>query len=156
MERILNYLNNFFYRWGEKGAFTITDNKLNVEHELMGGQYIKINGSVLNDGVHKVLSYRDGFATLEGLENEEFEGLVLSLAVPRTLNSLPKKIDEFELKNPVTALASESFGNYSYSNATNESGGRVSWQDVFASDLKLYRKMNDNLKHVRIFDKVVK
>ena len=157
MKRVLDYLNNYFYRWGERGKFKIENGTINVERTLLKGQYVAIKGSVLNDGVYRVENYLNGVATLTGMENEEFEGIVLSLAIPKELMDMPTKIDEYEKEVPITNnIVSESYGNYSYTMATNSNGEKMTWKDVYANDLKPYRKMVNNLRYVEINDKKVK
>ena len=53
------------------------------------------------------------------MQDEEFEGIISSLAIPNDLISLKAKIEVYESENKPSAIVSESFGNYSYSLATN-------------------------------------
>ena len=56
------------------------------------------------------------------------------------LISLKAKIETYESENKPSAIVSESFGNYSYSLATNANGQALTWQEVFSNELKPYRK----------------
>ena len=46
-----------------------------------------------------------------------------------------------EAKNAESPYTSESFGDYSYTKATGESGAPLTWRDVFASRLNAWRKL---------------
>lgn len=152
MDKILAYLNNYFYRFGEKGTYNISENKVQVKGKYIAGQYIRITGSYLNDTIAKVISVEGDIITLEKANNEEFEGVIFSLAIPPTLVDLFAKIEEFESKSTPSNLSSESFGNYSYSVATNKNGENMTWKDVFKNDLRPYRKIYDSIGKVKIID----
>ena len=152
MNKILRYLNNYFYKFGEKGLIKIEENKIQVNGKYLVGQYIKLEGSTMNDTVLKVISVVDNQITVTGAYNEEFEGVIYSLAVPRDLIELEEKIKEFEATNKPSNLNAESFGGYSYSKASNGKGGVASWKDIFFDDLKPYRKLTDNKRKVEIYD----
>lgn len=149
MNKILKYLNNYFYRFGERGTYEIKDNKIIVRGKYLEGQYIRIVGSLMNDTVLKVISVAENEITLEKAYNEIYEGTIYSLAVPIDLIELLPKIEEFEEKNKPSDLASESFGGYSYSKATNKNGEAITWKDAFWNDIKGYRKMNDSVMGVK-------
>ena len=109
---------------------------------LIIGQYVRIEGSTLNDGIYKVAFVDGQNITLESLtmQDEEFEGIISSLAIPSGLIELKAKIEVYESENKPSAIVSESFGNYSYSLATNTNGQALTWQEVFSNELKPYRK----------------
>lgn len=153
MERVLKYLNNYFFRIGERGVFAIEDGKIDIENKISVGQYFMIKGSMFNDGVYKVEEIIDDQIVFDAVCNEEFKGVVYLLNIPRTLLSLPQKIDEFETNNKPTNIQSEAFGNYSYSLGTNKNGEIMTWVDVFKNDLKVYKKMYDGIRHVKIVDR---
>ena len=108
-----------------------------------------IVGSLMNDTVEKVISVAENEITLEKAINEVYEGAIYSLAIPPDLIELVQKIEECEEKNKPSDLASESFGGYSYSKATNKNGEAITWKDVFWNDIKAYRKMNDSVRGVK-------
>ena len=105
---------------------------------LKSGQYYRIIGSALNDGV-----YKHGTDDLR-LADEEFYGSVWAMRVPADFVALVTEINEWQTAN-ASALAgpyqSESFGGYSYSKATSESGGAYTWKDQFRGKLNGYRRM---------------
>lgn len=135
LEKILSYLNNYFEVSDEPPKpekYTISDGTLSLDG-VSDGQYIRIFGSVFNDGVYQY--------PLSGLTDEVFTGYVIPLAVPKAVVSLADEIGEWTKSNQPTAYTSESFGGYSYSKATNADGVAAGWQDVFRARLAPYRKM---------------
>lgn len=118
------------------GTFAINGGRIGVA--LREGQYFRVVGSVFNDGVHR---YSDELA----LEDEEFEGAVWALAIPRGVLDLAKEIGEWNEKNGAAATGpyqSESFGGYSYTKATDaKTGGAVTWEAAFRPRLAEWRKI---------------
>ena len=139
LEQVLMHLKNWFLVPGgiHEGTYTIEDGGITLPF-LANGQYFRICGSVFNDGLHQ---YPSG-----DLRNETFDGSVWALAIPRTVIELAAEIESWETKNGDAArspFASESFGGYSYSKATDNSasGGAVTWQTAFRSRLNAWRKL---------------
>ena len=81
------------------------------------------------------------FDSSKVLENDEFEGEIWELAPPQEFIKLCDKIREWNAENKHSDKTSESFGGYSYSKATNNNGVPLTWQDVFAKDLRAYKKI---------------
>ena len=150
MDKILAYLKNYFYRFGENGTYTIEDNSITVRGKYVEGQYIRLTGSVLNDGVYKVINIEDNVITLDGAVNEVFEGVIYSLVIPKEIIELEKKIKKYEEDNPQGGYISESFGNYSYNKGTNANGELNTWKDVFKVELRPYKKVYDIVKKVKM------
>lgn len=139
LEQVLMHLNNWFLVPGgiHEGTYTIEDGGITLPF-LANGQYFRICGSVFNDGLHQ---YPSG-----DLRNETFDGYVWALAIPQAVIELALEIEAWETKNGDAArspFASESFGGYSYSKATDNSasGGAVTWQTAFRSRLNAWRKL---------------
>ena len=143
---ICNYLKNWFDDDQPKyeGEFSIENGVISFSGGDMGiiqGQYFRIIGSVLNDGVY----------TLEDvLEDETFEGTVQLMKVPKDLRNIVLEIVEWQNKyggvNSVnmSPYQSESFGGYSYSkgNGSNTSVSSVpTWQSLYADRLARYKKI---------------
>lgn len=149
MEKILQYLNNYFYKFKEENVYKIVDKTIEVKGTYLEGQYIRLEGSVLNDKVYKVTNVEGDKITLESGVNEEFKGTIYSLAIPIVLTELETSIKEYQVNNKPSSIQSESFGNYSYSKTTNKSGNSATWKDIFAEELKPYRKMIDNKRGVK-------
>ena len=119
------------------GVFAIKDGSISLPF-LVSGQYFRIVGSVLNDGV-----YQYG----EQLKDETFDGAVWALLVPQAFVELSESIklwrDEYE-KAANSPFQSESFAGYSYtmksgSGSYNDAGN--SWKGVFGPQLSVWRKL---------------
>lgn len=105
--------------------------------EPLPNQYIRIVGSVLNDGIYK--NAEDEF---EGFADEIFKGAIWYLAIPNAVQELVGKINSWEEQNADAlnkAYQSESFGGYSYSTGGNGEG--ISWQTHFAKDIERWQKI---------------
>lgn len=135
-------LRNYFLRDREAdihyGEYTISGGSIDLPF-LLDGQYFRIVGSVLNDGVYQYPA--------NGLADETFTGAVWAMAVPPTVIALAAEIEAWTTNN-ADALAnpytSESFGGYSYTKASGNSasGGAYSWKDQFASSLSKWRRLS--------------
>lgn len=142
LTEVCTYLNNFFAKEKKTGTFTISDGRI-VGLSLLNGQYFRIIGSILNDGVYKF--------PVEDLKDEVFEGSIWSMAVPQTVIDLTSEIETWQTKNgSATSLAmspftSESFNNYSYSKSSGGEGtgskATGTWQSAFANRLNPYRRL---------------
>lgn len=128
------------YKWPisaagiKTGTYTIKGGSLELPF-LLDGQYFRIVGSAMNDGVYK---YTYGLF----LSDEEFNGAVWPLSLPKGLLALCEEITAWAEKNGATGVfQSESFGGYSYTRATNAKGGAVTWRDAFQSRLSAWRKV---------------
>lgn len=138
LEKVLNYLNNDFRvstDEPETKQWSITGGTMEVP-DVAQGQYVRIFGSVMNDGVYQY--------PLSGLTDETFTGCVIPLAIPKMVLSMVEEITQWSAKNQPTAFTSESFGGYAYSKATTANGTAAGWREVFASDLAPYRKMKQH------------
>lgn len=120
------------------GTFTIKDGSIALPF-LRAGQYFRIVGSVLNDGV-----YQYGNCSLR---DETFDGAIWAMAVPTEFLRLEEEIKAWRTQYENAAnspFQSESFAGYSYtkSSANGNSGCSVTgWQGVFASRLNKWRKL---------------
>ena len=99
---------------------------------LQDGQYFRILGSVYNDGVYQYPAV---------LTDEVFEGQIWAMRVPPAFIALLGRVVEYEAKNAESPYISESFGDYSYTKATGESGAPLPWQVAFAPELNAWRKL---------------
>ena len=152
MEKILTELchevNNYFKRSIHTGTFSVVNGALtNMPSNVQEGQYIRIVGSVFNDGVHK---YK---ASGMGLTNEnEFKGAVWLLAIPQEFVSLSEEVSAWVTKYggadsaALSPFNSESFAGYSYSkgSATSSNGKEVnpnSWQSLYGDRLAKFRRI---------------
>ena len=139
---ICDYLKNWFNYNQPKyfGKFTISGGQLNISADIQTNQYYRIVGSVFNDGIYKRGS--------ESLQDEEFEGAVWLMAVPKDVIDLCAEIKAWQTKygnidsEAMSPFQSESFGGYSYSKASGGNASSVpTWQGVFADRLRRYQKI---------------
>lgn len=119
--------------------YTVTNGQIRPVPFLKNGQYYRIVGSALNDGV-----YKHGTDDLQ-LQDEEFYGAVWAMRVPKEFVALCNEINAWVTAN-ASALSgpysSESFGGYSYSKATGSDGGAYTWRDQFKGKLNAYRRLS--------------
>lgn len=135
-------LKNYFIR-GEKsihaGKYTISGGSIESLSFLKDGQFFRIVGSDLNDGVHRYPA--------SDLNDEVFEGAVWAMAVPPAVIALAAEIETWIANNQDainSPYASESFGGYSYSkraSSREDDTGAVTWQSQFANRLNPYRRL---------------
>lgn len=152
LTEVCQYLRNWFTRAQCYGEFTISNGQLQTQYDdgmsflnvpLINGQYFRIIGSVLNDGVYKYPA--------TGLKDEVFSGAVWTMGVPPAVLAIDKEIDEWSAKYNTADSAmlspfqSESFGGYSYTKGgggSSESGSSApSWASVFGARLAPWRKI---------------
>lgn len=148
MDELCGFVRNYFlkdYRNPEKyihtGSFSIADGRIQSLPFLVSGQYYRIKGSRLNDGVYQ---YPD-----DTLKDEEFEGQIWEMYVPADFESLRTEINDW-LTNNADALngpfQSESFGGYSYNRGyVSKGGGSVvapGWQTQFSTRLSRFRRLS--------------
>ncbi len=119
--------------------YTIANGQISPISFVKQGQYYRIVGSALNDGV-----YKHGVDDLQ-LVDEEFFGSVWAMRLPKSFIALCTEISGWVTAN-ANALAgpyqSESFAGYSYSKGSSTSGGAYGWQDQFKSKLNPYRRLS--------------
>ena len=139
LEQILRHIHNRFERGCLVGTFAVSSGTFAVDGAL-DGQYVWIEGSVFNDGLHRY--------PLSGLIDETFDGRVLLLAIPRAVVDLSDTIAAWVADNSDvldSPYQSESFGGYSYTKASgSDSGGGTSlsgWRAKFADSLNPWRKL---------------
>jgi len=141
IEQICACIHNYFYGDRYSGTFTITGGVLTVPG-LLDGQYFRICGSRLNDGVYQYPA--------TGLTDETFTGVIWDMRPPKSFLSLVTEIEVWQQKygDAVSGpYQSESFDGYTYtlksgSNASGQSDPNASsWQGVFRARLNEWRKL---------------
>ena len=132
LELVLANIHNWFDTDRIAGQYVVKDGALSLPFAL-DGQYVRIVGSVFNDGLHR--------CPLEGLQDESFEGEVWTLAIPQAVQDIAEEVTAYRSSNPATGYTSESFGGYSYSKATDDNGAPLTWQAAFRSALNPWRKL---------------
>lgn len=142
---LLKELNNWFDVSKHFGLIEITDNNVTISgvplsDYLIEGQYFRIVGSVLNDGVYSYPLDKD-----VTLKNETFmDGAIWALAIPPLIIKIATDIQAWTAKYSgavKSPYASESFGGYSRSLKTGSNDGGTSWETAFASELNKWRKI---------------
>ena len=135
---VCQYLKNWFELKKIHGKFVIENGYIN-NVGLLDGQYYRVIGSALNDGVHR---YPDA------LRDETFEGSVWTMGIPQAVLDLVSEIEAWRAKyetvdsTAMSPFQSESFGGYSYSKGSTSNGStNPGWQSVFASRLNPWRKI---------------
>lgn len=148
LEQILRSIKDYFIKEVWAGIFVISDGNLSGVDFLKTGQYFKICGSDLNDGVYMYPA--------TGMKDETFKGEVWALSIPPDIVSLASEVSAWQTANAdviMSPFSSESFGGYSYSKATAKSGsegsGSVTWETVFADRLNVWRKIRYETDIVR-------
>ena len=150
IESICQELNNWFDRDQPKyfGEFTLSDSTITDSAgnavTFKDGQYFRVVGSVLNDGV-----YQYSMHPLYSFNTESFSGAIWAMAVPSAVIALASEVDEWMTKyggmdsQAMSPYNSESFSGYSYSKSGSGSSntGGANWQSVYANRLKPWRKI---------------
>ena len=134
LDEICSHIRNYFVEAVKSGTFEIKNGSIVPLDFLKDGQYFRIVGSTLNDGVYQ-------YPAAE-LTDEVFSGSVWAMAVPPTFIALADEIKAFNSSEEAkpTAYTSESFGGYSYTKATDANGVSAGWETVFAKRLNKWRK----------------
>ena len=94
LTEICEYLNNYFWTKKARGTFTISGGAIQLPW-IKEGQYFRIIGSDLNDGVytyHANSIMNDDEDNVAGLQDEVFSGTICAMAVPKTFMNLVKAI----------------------------------------------------------------
>ena len=134
IDDICGSIHNYFTGDGDvhRGTFEISGGSIDLPF-LAGGQYFRIVGSALNDGVYQYPA--------QGLSDETFTGEVWAMRVPRAFLRLAEEIVAWQEKYGAAAASpyqSENvIGVYSY---TRASGG---WEGAFRDRLNRWRKLPD-------------
>lgn len=139
IEQICAFIHNYFVYSRYSGTFTIENGSIALPF-LAVGQFFRICGSRMNDGVYRYPA--------EDLIDETFDGVIWEMRVPRNFIALVEEIEAWQAKNGDAVSGpyqSESFGGYSYTlnNVTGENGASLGagWQGVFKHQLNQYRKL---------------
>lgn len=145
LTEICEYLHNWFCEDSDiiVGNIVIGDSEITVPNgSIQPGQYIRIVGSVFNDGV-----WQYGEAMFKP---ETFNGAVWLMKVPLAVIQLATDIEDWQDKyggldsKAMSPFDSESFAGYSYSKSsggTGEIASQTNWQGVFLGRLSPWRKL---------------
>lgn len=145
LEQVLCHIHNWFAYDELDVRCAISDGQLPASVSIPEGAWYRIEGSLLNDGLHR--------HPAEDLRDETFDGTITVCAIPRALLEVVREIEAWQAdyaKGRSEALSSpyssESFDGYSYSTkdysgANSASGCLSGWQAEFAGQLNAFRKM---------------
>ena len=140
---VMAHISNYFEGEPVVGTIRIESGNLYTPDDFdNAARYVAIRGSRAHDGVWQLSDghiYHDGQAPEE--PDETFWGMVWPLYPSASFQRLCREVEAFAKENQPSAIASESFGAYSYSLATGPSGKPVTWQEQFAEQLRQHRRM---------------
>ncbi len=133
-------VNNYFEQTRIFGEFEIANGNIDLNrYGIQEGQYIRVVGSVFNDGV-----YQYPIPPENELVDEKFDGAIWVMAVPSSVIAQIEEIDQWEAMNQSTLNSpyqSESFGGYSYTLKAENAEGGLNWQTHFRRKLDRWRKV---------------
>lgn len=133
-------VNNYFEQTRIFGEFEIVYGSIDLDkYSVQEGQYIRIVGSVFNDGV-----YQYPIPPENELVDEKFDGAIWVMAVPSSVITQIEEVNQWEATNQPTLNSpyqSESFGGYSYTLKTENAEGGLNWQTHFRRKLDRWRKV---------------
>lgn len=139
LKQILDYIHNYFIKEIHRGRFVIVNGTI-PSGIVQNDQYFCIKGSIFNDGLYQYPT--------ENLNDEEFEGEIWALAIPKDVIDITREVEGWVAKygNTINSpFNSESFGGYSYTKShsgADAKSSNSSWQGVFSSKLDVYRKIS--------------
>lgn len=140
IQNVLESIHNYFENMYEFGSYTFENGKITgVRGTYFVGGYVRIIGTVQNDGVFKVKKTENGLE-IDGIKAEgEVECYIVRLAIPTAFLNLFEKIVSYQANaDKRRGLSSESVGGvYSVSFDTSAS----SFEDTFKKELNQWRKM---------------
>lgn len=143
IERICGFIHNFFTKPEDmhEGEYTIEGGRIELPF-MLDGQYFRIIGSALNDGVYL-------YPTTGQLSDETFTGEIWAMKVPKAVKDIAEEAAALETENGARMngpYTSESvIGVYSYTKSSAASGGVDAWlfgnDGVFGNRLNRWRKI---------------
>lgn len=144
LEQVLYHLHNWFGRTSISATGCTIDGgalPASVASSLVSGAWYRIEGSILNDGLHQ--------HPADDLQDETFDGTITMLAIPKALLLVVEDIGAWQEANGATVdgpYASESFGGYSYTlrsdgSSNNGGSGLSGWRLAFRDRLNPWRKI---------------
>ena len=143
MDRICAFIHNYFTANEDihNGEYTITGGSVTLSF-LLHGQYFRIVGSALNDGVYQY-PYSE-------LSDETFTGQIWAMKVPKAVLDIAAEADAL-LKTDAAAAINSPYtsenviGAYSYTKSAGASGGVYEWlfgkNGIYGSVLNQWRKI---------------
>lgn len=146
IEQICGHIHNYFetdpvtgQRLIYPGTYSITNGQINLPF-MVDGEYFRVFGSRVNDGVYQYPAY--------GLTDETFNGVIWEMRPPRAFLTLVDEIVDWMdkygdiMKNPYQS--EDVIGVFRYTKMTS---GKVTgdyiatWQSVYKDQLNEWRKL---------------
>ena len=140
IEQICEVIHNDFVKKADirRGCFAIEGGVLQgVSAFLSDGQYFRIVGSALNDGVY--------LYPAQGLADEVFQGEIRPMRVPKAVRALSEEISHWQAEYGETCsspLTGERVLDV-YSYQKSDSGQGMAWARVFRERLYPWRKLEE-------------
>lgn len=120
----------------QTGTYTIENGAVSLDF-LLDGQYYRIKGSVLNDGVHQY--------GVDVLSDETFTGAIWPMKIPQEILDLDAEITAWKNKYSESAhgiYQSENMPNYGYTlKSAGNGSGSITWKSIFHDELQRWRKI---------------
>lgn len=145
IDQICAHIHNYFTAAGDihPGSYTIQGGEISLPF-LLPGQYFRIDGSALNDGVYKYPI--DPTDEAQALADESFTGEIWAMKPPRRFIRLCEDIAAWQAKYGAamqSPFQSESIqGAYSYTKASSADGSGAigsGWMAAFRNQLNEWR-----------------
>ena len=147
LEQICEHIHNWFCDESDirSGEWTIADGAVDLSGIVLEGQYFRIVGSVLNDGVYQ-------YPVDHGLLHDEtFTGQIWPMKVPGAVQLIAAEIELWQAKYGA-AMASpyqseNIIGVYSYTkqggntSVNGTASDAAAWQTAFRTRLNPWRKL---------------
>ncbi len=126
------------YVWTDAQKAVMAGGNYSFSDILKEGQYFRIVGSNLNDGVYQYPATK--------LKDESFDGALWVMAVPPSVITLSDEIKAWQTKYAAAAsspfsVESVTSSSYSRTKATGDGLGSVTWQKAFSARLAPWRKL---------------
>lgn len=146
LSRICANLRNYFIQVSQDvytGTYTVSNHGITPPTPLISGQYFRVVGSVLNDGVYQY----GNTESMSKLKDETFDGAIWAMRVPQSFLDLVADYDRLNAKVEELALvsvgfASESFDGYSYTLSSGAPAELLQWKSRLDSELNQYRRIS--------------
>ena len=145
INEIMEQINNYFSRTVESNGSIISGSTISgsFRETYLTGQFIRLQHTILNDGVYKVVSLVGNVLTVEETLIDETPVetyLIWGLAPPKDFLNLVNEINTYETSQTQVGIVSESQGSRSVSFGSSN-GDNSNWESVFKRRLNRYRKV---------------
>ena len=151
---VLRHIRNYFDHTEERGDFSLVDSNIILQGEYKIGQYILITGSILVNGVYKIVDIAGKLHSLESADgtasdivSENFNGVIYGLVIPPDFLNIVNDIKAFvDEQGAPTNIRSETNQNYRWESALDKNGNIAGWEQIFSTKLAPFKKMFTTIK----------